>query len=166
MDKIKETIEMLQGIKIAAEDIETTEIGGCGYSTLVRGVKRNDSFNWVIEEAIALLNELQEVKSQRMFVVKNTDKNLKNKFKELLSGNKGLCYPSSVEILPLNTINKSTYLSQDNVEITVQVTSVGMYSITFEDNSEKFASCWKMNLTPTEAKRLTQNMINMFGGEL
>ena len=64
MDKIKETIEMLECIKVAAEPIQTPDIG-CGYSTLITNVKCDDSFTWVIDEAISLLEELQNIKTQQ-----------------------------------------------------------------------------------------------------
>lgn len=50
----EELIAMLQVIHDSAEPIQTPE-SGCGFSTLVLDIKE-DSFKWVIEEAI---NELK-----------------------------------------------------------------------------------------------------------
>lgn len=72
MDKIKETITMLQCLKDSAEPIQTPDIG-CGYSTLIKDVKCDDSFIWVIEEAICLLEELQNIKTQQMVMIKNSE---------------------------------------------------------------------------------------------
>ena len=49
--KVDELIEMLEIIRHSAEPIQTPD-SNCGYSTLVKNVKCDDSFIWVIDEAI------------------------------------------------------------------------------------------------------------------
>ena len=61
--KVDELIEMLEIIRHSAEPIQTPD-SNCGYSTLVKDVKCDDSFTWVIDEAIKELNELNRVKNE------------------------------------------------------------------------------------------------------
>ena len=160
MDRIKETMEMLQCLKDAAEPFQ---IPDNPYCTLVKDVKCEDSFTFVIDEAIALLNEFREVKTQQKVLIKTKDKKKIDKLKDLLSSSRGLCVASDVEIVPLNAIKKSTYLSSDNVDVMLQAASGGIYAIVFEEIGS-CSSRWAMKLTPTEARKMTQDMINMFGG--
>lgn len=164
MDKIKETIEMLQMLKDAAEPIQTPD-SGCGYSTLIKDVKCDDSFTWVIEETIVLLNEFQKINTQRIVKIKeNTPKEDLAKLQELLRGNQVLAVVPEVEIVPLNDIYKETMLGENNgaVDIFLSFDIKEGPAITFADNST--SSRWKMKMTEDQEKQFAQRLINFIGG--
>ena len=50
-----ELVDMLKIIRDSAEPIQTPD-ANCGYSTLIKDVKCDDSFTWVIDEAIKALS--------------------------------------------------------------------------------------------------------------
>ena len=166
MDKIKETIEMLECLKNAAEPIQTPDCG-CGYSTLINNVKCDDSFFWVMDEAISLLEELQNIKTQQMVVIKNNDKCELDKLKEMLSNQRGLFYAdSNVEIEPV--WNKNTFLGEKNGSVDVMFSfdiKEGMFNMKFVDNStHPFESVWNMQMTEDQAKQFAQRLVNFLGG--